>query len=176
MRVLPPPGFLVGILAGLGTALYLAEAPVLSKDAVADVQPGVARPLTPLDVPRQPLTELEQVLADFAERPLLAENRILPRLAPSLEPDEPEPTYAPEMPEPESEPAADLLPLEFAGFMRLNDISRVLVRNPESGDERWMVVGDKVGDWTLVEITQEQLFFSMEGIQRAILLRPYTLP
>lgn len=174
MRVLPPPGFLVGILTGLGTSLYLVEAPVLPKDTVAEVQLGVTRHLNPLDVPQQPFTELAQVLANFAERPLLAENRAMPGLTPSLEPDEPEPTHVPEMPEPE--PVADLLPLEYAGFMRLNDIPRVLMRDPESGEERWIVVGDTVGDWTLVEITQEQLFFSIKGIQRAIHLKPDTLP
>ncbi len=153
------------------------------------VLPSLLTPSPVLDVSGKgserrlpPLTDAEAAHLTIASRPLFAENRQLEKVIeaePLPEPEpmpEPEPipeTYVEEVPEPATV-AADPLPvlpdLKAIGYTSENGKPRVLIRTPATGNEAWMVVGDRLDDWTLVEITQEAATFEADGTQAAVKL------
>jgi hypothetical protein len=171
-----PLGFILPMsLSAVLAASYLRDIPLL---------PSLLTPSPDTDVSGQggdrklpPLTDAEAAHTAIATRPLFAENRQLEKVVeaePLPEPEpEPEPIIEPLI---EDVPAAALAiePLPFLpdlkaiGYMSENGKQRVLVRTPDTGKEAWMVVGDGIDGWTLVEITQEAATFEAEGMQVAV--------
>jgi hypothetical protein len=181
--LLLPLGFIlpVSVSAGLAASVF-RDTPAL---------PSLLTPSPVLDVSGKgndrklpPLTDAEAAHLAIATRPLFAENRQLEKVAeaePLREPDpepmaEPEPipeSYVEDVPEPTTaaaEPPPDFPDLQAIGYVSESGTPRVLIRNPATGNEAWMAVGDRLDTWTLVEITQEAAKFEAEGTQVAVKL------
>jgi hypothetical protein len=170
---MPPAGFLLPLASALATAFWLT-----GRDNAADVPaPTIAANAAGPDgsaLALPPPSDVTASLAAFADRPLLAENRRLPEPvpvdAPQVEPDmQPEPmAEAPpeDLPLPPPEPPR----IEAAGVMSLNGETRILLRNLEDGTESWAAQGDRISDWTLVEITQTGALLESQGVQITIQL------
>ena len=164
MMRLPPLGFVLPVLSALGVALLLLPegfAPA-ARQGGAVLLAASAGPVWALPPP----TDAAMVQSTFAERPLLAENRQPPQGSGGAEP-VPQAGVA-------AQPAS-LVP-QIAGLMSVEGETRVLLRHPESGSESWARVGDTIGDWTLVEITQMAAILEAKGAQVTIQLFQEGLP
>ena len=175
--LLAPLGFILpfGLSTFLAVSFYRTapEAPAVSGPA-----PLIVAPESGSGPGLPPLTGIEAARTAIAVRPLLAEHR---RLQPLIEVEPVE--DPPPQPEPEPEPVADTEPepapipeesppslpeVKAIGYISNNGSPRVLIRMLESGSEVWMGIGERLEDWTLVEITQEAATFETDGTQVAI--------
>lgn len=179
---LPPPGFLVGLAASVIAALW-------SVPDLPEVEMGIARPeVRPAAAAEAsdllpPMATVEEAMAAVAARPLLAENRQRPEQFQVEEAPAPEPVPEPapavieppvaEVPEPS---LPDVPVIEVAGVMIAEQKPRILFRNPASGEENWLMVGDQIEGWTLVEITQVAAVLEAQGMQITIPVYKDTLP
>lgn len=152
---MPPIGFMLPLVSAViaGAALVpearsLAPLPpvaVSAKDTLAST----------LSLP--PFSDAVTAQTTFSDHPLLAENRQNPQMPPT------EPIEVKEVLEEPAEvevvPEAPPMPplVKLTGHMLVNGQNRVLLQNVEDGSEIWVGLGDRIGAWTLVEITQESV-------------------
>ncbi|MCU0828295.1 MAG: hypothetical protein MUE52_13025 [Tabrizicola sp.] len=104
----------------------------------------------------------ERALAEFRERPLLAEGRrpILPA------PPEAKEVIEPEIPPPtvvETPPARPALVM--LGSIEKSDGRQVLLRDDTTGHEAWLGIGDAQAGWTVVAIQPESVTLQLQGAE-----------
>ena len=166
---LPPLGFVLPVLSAIGMAMILMPTSSLP----AFQPPALASPSgRALDAKSLPfLTDAPEVRAAFADRPLLAEDRLPPQTA------DPAQDRAAEIsPSDSGSETARTPQLEVAGSLTVNGEARVLLRDPATGSETWASKGDRFGAWTLVEITQMAAILESAGAQVTIQLFQERLP
>ena len=106
-----------------------------------------------------------------AERPLFSETRRPPRPEPVTPPPEPtEPDVVPEQDFIEVEPAPPPAPPVFAfqGFMHSEEKIDALVSLAEHSGEIWVSVGDKIEEWTVVEISHQFIRIARDGFEHIV--------
>lgn len=163
--LLPPPVIVVGIGLLAGWIVYET-----SQDSVMPTVPtaeitnttGMENVVVELAPILHNLTDLSEI----SDRALFAQKRS-PWQSPEvqvpvdIEPapvvEAQEPTPPPPPPRPET-PAISLL-----GVMKNDQITRALVLDQRTDEETWIVVGDTLADWEVVEIDSSGLILRAQG-------------
>jgi len=167
---LPPLGFVLPVLTALGVTLALIPEGYVPAPMVTNAVLGAARAASVSALP--PLSDVAAVESVFAERPLLAEDRRAPQVS-AVQASEP--ALAVEMPVAVPDPLAPTAP-RIAGLITADGQTRVLLRDAVSGKESWTRLGETVGGWTLIEITQMTAILEAQGVQVTVQLFQDRLP
>ncbi|MDD7973711.1 hypothetical protein [Roseinatronobacter alkalisoli] len=179
MSRLPPLGFFAALIGATGAILLQSSPPVKESAPVALSAQPTNTPAHLATPARRPVLDPGEAVRNFALNPLLAEGRKGPEpISPDPEtheevipfttgPDLVAPTFATET-HFEENVNSPPPPLLLSGYWRFGDTRRVLIRNQATGEERWFAAGEKISDWTLVEMTQNQIVLELGGEVRTI--------
>ena len=115
-------------------------------------------------------TDYNQRLQFLAERPLFSETRRIPVHEPieELPIDEEVDEFSNEV-----ETIAELPPLEapnldFKGFMRTGEQIKALIVMRETSEERWVSVGDKIMEWSIIEVSELIVKVERSGFEHIV--------
>lgn len=161
--LLPPP-----LLVAIGIILATTNAPKLVREALEmpiveeiEVQSATAE-VVEGDVvllihnPTPP-----QTIVTISENPVLSETRAR-WVSLSLDAQEMDKVTAPTTPTETSAPEPELIeepPLTFLGRIGEGETHRALLRNSETGQDKWFELGEAFENWTVVEIRPNGVLF-----------------
>lgn len=187
MRLLIPSPLFVAVALGAVAALELTRQtlPEFEPAARSETAP---RPLSPegpatssADPDLPPLSDAHH--AALAAHPLFSETRApaiyqepvmpdpIPNPEPIIEDIAPDP-FVPEVLDVEPTPPPEPLELRYLGYIN-SDIdstngARALVADTQSGEERWLGVGDALNNWRVATISQSQVTFTQDGFEFSV--------
>jgi hypothetical protein len=143
---------LLVLALALGAAAAFAQQPPKRAPAV----PPATAPARAVSAPPNPgLPSLEDLTAT-RERPLFSSTRRPPEVEPP-----------PQAAAPITEAAS--MPFELVGIVLGSDVNAAIFRNTESKEETRVAKGDKIGNWTLEEISERAIV--LHGGDRRVRMR-----
>ncbi len=159
--------FLVGIAGVAAIALWLVRHPypLLSNRPVAAWTPELQ--VVGGDVPAAPAN----AYAETFSRPIFSPTRRPFQVAVAAAPVEEEQQPEPDAPEPEPAAAPDSTQLLLKGIFISANASSALIVSPDKPEGAWIVAGDEVAGWKLLEINKDSVSLSAAG--QSIELKQY---
>jgi hypothetical protein len=172
---LPPVGLLAALVGAVSVSTKLLVSGTVLPPSI-DVSPQASqesgRQSTDFAFP--PGSDVEQAIALFESRPLLAEGRKRPKQEEAEPPVEQKPgTEDFDTPIVVEESVTELAPvappdppnIAMVGVMESGGEVSVLIRDLLTGEESWHSQNEEIGSWTLAKITQTSVQLRAEGTE-----------